>query len=112
MRVDQGERMADEVRTLVQQPPAGPMQLVEGAGAHPVTTQPKPVMETLHPIHEKPSGGGGRFERVRAHDIADGMIGRMSQPGHDREWATSDGVRDRILIKGYEIQFTASATNQ
>jgi hypothetical protein len=100
MRVDQGERMADEVRTLVQQPSAAPMQPVKSGGAYPVSTQPELVMETLHPIHEKPGGGGGRFERVRAHDITDRMISRVPQPRHDGEWTAGHGLCDRIRIKG------------
>ena len=38
MRVDQGERVAEEVRTLVQQSLTAPMQLVERRGTHPVST--------------------------------------------------------------------------
>jgi hypothetical protein len=92
--------MADEVRTLVQQPSAAPMQPVKSGGAYPVSIPPKLVMEALHPIHEKPGGGSGRFERVRAHDITDRMISRVSQPRHDRKWTTGHRLCDRILIKG------------
>jgi hypothetical protein len=63
--------VADKVGTLVQQPPAAPMQLVERRDAHPVSTQPKLVLETLYPVHEKSSSGGWRFERFRADDITD-----------------------------------------
>ena len=100
MRVDQRERVADEARTLVQQSVTVPMQLVESRDAHPVSIQPKLVMETLHPIHEKPSGGGGRFECVRADDITDGMISRVSQPRHHGEGTAGHGMCDRILIIG------------
>lgn len=87
MRVDQGERVADEVRTLVQQPPGAPMQLIESRGANLVSIQPKLVMDTLHPINEKPSSGGSRFERFRADDITDRLISRVSQPCRDGEWS-------------------------
>lgn len=76
------------------------MQLVERPGAHALSTEPKFFLDPLHPINQKLSCSGWRFECARTDDITDGMIGRVSQPGHDREWTTGDGVRDRILIIG------------